>query len=54
MSDFPTPGLNNKTGYIWRHGYTYVHTCIVLLICPEKEETRLGATTGAPYENALF
>jgi len=54
MSNFPTPGLNNKTGYIWRHGYTYVHTCIVLLICPEKEETRLGATTGAPYENALF
>lgn len=32
----------------------YLHTCIVLLICPEKEETRLGVTTGVPYENALF
>lgn len=32
----------------------YIHMYIVLLICPEKEESRLGAATGAPYEDALF
>lgn len=26
-----------------------VHTCIVLLICPGEEETRLVVTTGVSY-----